>query len=299
MILLRSGEPVLLRVVPVDPRDMFRGDYVTLSYEFSRIPPKGIAGLTFERRRLQGFVGGQDCLCDARARGGRQTLASGNVQYRTAHRRQVHPRHVGRMGNIEFGIESFYVEEGQGKQYEQAVRDRKLSADVVVTSDGQAALRGLQYPPRRASRIPRRGPPTTRRTRTVSPPTRPIAPSACRRQIKLDGRLDEPEWSRANVERHFTFPWKKAETPATEFMAFCDDQYLYFAFHAEDADIVVLDKLRDKEDIMFEDRVEIFFSRDPQMHDYFGLEIDSRGRVFDYRAKYYRQFDVKWHCEGH
>ena len=65
-------------------------------------------------------------------------------------------------------------------------------------------------------------------------------------KIKIDGRLDEPEWSRANVERHFIFPWKKAEAPATEFMAFCDDEYLYFAFRVEDADIVVLDKLRDK-----------------------------------------------------
>ena len=40
MIALRSipffgGKTVLLKVQPVDPRDMFRGDYVTLSYEFS------------------------------------------------------------------------------------------------------------------------------------------------------------------------------------------------------------------------------------------------------------------------
>jgi uncharacterized membrane-anchored protein len=36
---LRSGRTVLLRVVPVDPRDLLRGDYVTLSYEISRVPP--------------------------------------------------------------------------------------------------------------------------------------------------------------------------------------------------------------------------------------------------------------------
>jgi hypothetical protein len=81
-------------------------------------------------------------------------------------------------------------------------------------------------------------------------------------------------------------------------MAFCDDQYLYFAFRAEDADIVVLDKLRDKEDVGFEDRAEMFLSLDPQMKDYFGLEIDPRGRVMDYRASYYRQYDRKWTCPG-
>ena len=117
-------------------------------------------------------------------------------------------------------------------------------------------------------------------------------------EVRIDGRLDEPEWSRANVERHFIFPWTKAEAPATEFLAFCDDKYLYFAFRAEDADIFVLDKLRDKEDAVFEDRVEMILSLDDQMKDYFCFEIDSRGRVFDYRASYYRQFDPKWKCRG-
>ena len=94
------------------------------------------------------------------------------------------------------------------------------------------------------------------------------------------------------------FPWKKAEAPSTEFMAFYDDAFLYFAFRAVDADMVVLDKLRDKEDVIFEDRVEMFLSVDHQMKNYFCFEIDPRGRVFDYRMAYYRQSDPKWHCEG-
>jgi uncharacterized membrane protein len=43
--MLQSGETVLLRVTPVDPRDLFRGDYVTLGYDFSRAPSEGIPGL--------------------------------------------------------------------------------------------------------------------------------------------------------------------------------------------------------------------------------------------------------------
>ena len=62
--------------------------------------------------------------------------------------------------------------------------------------------------------------------------------------------------------------------------------------------LVVLDKLRDKADVVFEDRVEMFFSRDPRMADYYCLEIDSRGRVYDYRASYYRKFDPTWRCKG-
>jgi hypothetical protein len=117
-------------------------------------------------------------------------------------------------------------------------------------------------------------------------------------KIRLDGRLDEPEWSQANVERHFVFPWKKTAPPPTEFLAFRDDEALYFAFRAEDSDVVTLDKLRDKEDECFEDRVEMILSRDPQMSNYFCWEIDSRGRVFDYAGSYYRQFNPKWQCKG-
>ncbi|MEX0977959.1 MAG: GDYXXLXY domain-containing protein, partial [Pirellulales bacterium] len=43
MILLHAapfvfGERIWLRVRPVDPRDPFRGDYVVLTYDFSRAP---------------------------------------------------------------------------------------------------------------------------------------------------------------------------------------------------------------------------------------------------------------------
>ncbi|OIO30741.1 hypothetical protein AUJ77_01795 [Candidatus Nomurabacteria bacterium CG1_02_43_90] len=34
---LRTGQEVLLKTLPVDPRDFFRGDYVVLRYDISRI----------------------------------------------------------------------------------------------------------------------------------------------------------------------------------------------------------------------------------------------------------------------
>ena len=196
---------------------------------------------------------------------------------------------------IECGIESYYVQEGQGREFEDAARSHKLSAEVSLASDGRAVLRGLHI----ESPLPTAAPAYERagNFRWPSDMTYRVR-RLPRAKIRLDGRLDEPEWSRANVERHFIFPWKKADAPPTEFLAFCDDEFLYFAYRVEDADIFVLDKLRDKEDAVFEDRVEMIFSRDPQMRDYFCFEIDSRGRVFDYRASYYRQFDPKWKCKG-
>ncbi len=116
--------------------------------------------------------------------------------------------------------------------------------------------------------------------------------------IQLDGRLDEPAWLQANVEKGFIFPWKKQAPPATEFRALCDDTHLYFSFHVTDDDIVVVDKFRDEEDAVFEDRVELYFCPDDQMKNYFNAEIDSLGRPFDYRGSYYRRLDSKWTLDG-
>lgn len=117
-------------------------------------------------------------------------------------------------------------------------------------------------------------------------------------KVVVDGRANEPAWSEAAVERGFFFPWKKAPAPATEFRALCDESYLYFTFRIHDDDIVVMEQLRDEEDEVFEDRAEMYFGRDEQMKEYYCLEVDSRGRVFDYRGSYPRRLDPTWKCEG-
>jgi hypothetical protein len=117
-------------------------------------------------------------------------------------------------------------------------------------------------------------------------------------KMALDGRADEPAWKQAAVERRFVFPWKQAPAPETEFRALCDGTNLYFTFRVQDADIVVLDRLRDEEDEVFEDRIEVYLSRDDHLNDYYCFEVDSRGRVFDYRGSFYRHLDTKWKFAG-
>ena len=43
---LRSGTEVLLRIQPVDQRDLLRGDYVSLRYDIDRIPATIITNIT-------------------------------------------------------------------------------------------------------------------------------------------------------------------------------------------------------------------------------------------------------------
>ena len=47
--ILRDGQEVLLKVEPIDPRDLLRGDYVRLGYEISRIPVKLIADIPADK----------------------------------------------------------------------------------------------------------------------------------------------------------------------------------------------------------------------------------------------------------
>ncbi len=117
-------------------------------------------------------------------------------------------------------------------------------------------------------------------------------------RIELDGRADEADWSGAHLERRFIFPWNDDPPPATEFRALCAKDYLYFTFRVHDEDIVVLDRLQEAEDAVFEDRVEMYFSRDAGMQDYFCLEVDSVGRAFSYRGAYYRRLDPRWTWPG-
>lgn len=113
-------------------------------------------------------------------------------------------------------------------------------------------------------------------------------------RLVKDGESSE----RDCLEKGFLFPWKPAPAPATEFRALCDETYLYLTFRVQDDDIVALERLRDEQEAVFEDRVEIYFGRDEQMRDYFCLEVDSKGRAFDYRGSYPRQLEASWKFEG-
>jgi uncharacterized membrane-anchored protein len=144
LIPLVTGDTVLLHVVPVDPRDMFRGDYVILSYEFSRMPPEGIQGLgAFSRSHSREWEGRTVYVTLVPEPDGRHWRAERFSINRPATGKFLRGT-LTQWGGIEFGIESYFVQEGTGRQYEDAMRLRQLSAKVAVAPDGQAALTGLQ-----------------------------------------------------------------------------------------------------------------------------------------------------------
>lgn len=144
---LLYGEKVIVKVVPVDPRDLFRGDYVILSYDFSTFPPDGIDGLLSgsyeEMRRHQGrtvyavLTPASDGSYSKVEKLTFQKPSSG-----TFLRGQIDG-----WNRVKFGIEAYYLQEGEGLKYEQAIQSGGLYAELAVAPNGTAKLRQLHILP--------------------------------------------------------------------------------------------------------------------------------------------------------
>jgi uncharacterized membrane-anchored protein len=148
MIVIRAtpllmGESILVRVQPVDPRDMFRGDFVILGYQFSRVPSTGIEGLpSGNNSRQEEWAGRTIYVTLGPEPDGKHWRAENFSIYKPSGGKFLRGT-IDRVGRIEYGIESYFVQEGEGKKYEDAIGSRRLSAEIVVTGDGQAAVRRL------------------------------------------------------------------------------------------------------------------------------------------------------------
>ncbi len=113
---LITGDTILLRVVPVDPRDLFRGDYVILRYEFSRVPPQGIPGLRSTVRSTDN-QGQTVYVALVPEEDGKHWRASRVSLEKPTAGKFLRGQITG-WNRIEFGIESYFVQEGEGLRYE-------------------------------------------------------------------------------------------------------------------------------------------------------------------------------------
>ncbi|GAA4309523.1 carbohydrate-binding family 9-like protein [Compostibacter hankyongensis] len=115
--------------------------------------------------------------------------------------------------------------------------------------------------------------------------------------IRIDGTADEPGWGKCVVIRPLHATWENDKGDNTSFRACFSRDYFYFSFKVEDTTPVVA-KYTDENSVAAGDRVELFFSADANMHDYYCMEISPEARVLDYQASYYRIFDSDWNMPG-
>ena len=146
--LLKMGREITLPIVPVDPRDLFKGEYVRLAYDASNVPMRLLEGPK-PARNAAFYV-----VLEKKEGGAWQPVkASRSLPSETSPDRIVlkarptwgWPDVWGTNASmrVRYGIESYYVAQGNGPQLEQLARDKKLAALIAVDSGGNAAIKGL------------------------------------------------------------------------------------------------------------------------------------------------------------
>lgn len=143
------GDRILLRVVPIDPRDIFRGDYVVLSYDISRVPAAGIAGIPQSGNWWSRRTNRDAWLADRMVYvtlepepDGRHWKAGTISTEQPASGKFIRGTYSPQFGQapIQYGIEAYYVQEGHGRDLEQLRNSRRLSAEIALAPWGQAKL---------------------------------------------------------------------------------------------------------------------------------------------------------------
>jgi uncharacterized membrane-anchored protein len=150
--ILRDGQEVVLKVQPIDPRDMLRGDYVYLQYEVRDVPVKLVTNappgefVTEEGPIFVRFGKDADGYWRPRSASFSQPsaapLADGEVDMRAevAGGWTLGPE---ASVSLDFGISRFYVPEGEGMAIEADMRVRPFGVLVAVSSDGTPQIKAL------------------------------------------------------------------------------------------------------------------------------------------------------------
>jgi uncharacterized membrane-anchored protein len=143
--LLAHGQTVTLTVVPIDPHDLFRGDYVTLNYPISRLDTDKLAGddeFKYGDAIYVALDNSANATAITHAAPSAGVFLKGtidDVDERTA------CDNAGKCWTyrIAYNLEKFFVPEGTGRELEGLRNDQRISVDVAVAGDGRAALKRL------------------------------------------------------------------------------------------------------------------------------------------------------------
>ncbi len=141
--ILRQGTEVKLHTRAVDPRDLLRGDYVTLNYDITSVASAEAKDLPREKIVFVELVPKTDGFYEAVsvhrepvpvAKPG--VLIKGRVigSFITPTSSQV---------RVSYGIEKYFVPQGEGREIEQARNQGKVSVIAAVTPAGRAAIKRL------------------------------------------------------------------------------------------------------------------------------------------------------------
>lgn len=126
---LATGTPVLLAVEPLDPRALFQGDYVHFRYRIGHddaMPAAAPGDRLYVSLVQKGETWEVDAVSAARPAGG--VFLKGTL---------------GDDGRIAYGIEDFFVPEGEGRALERPADGETVTVRVAVDRFGGAAIQAI------------------------------------------------------------------------------------------------------------------------------------------------------------
>lgn len=140
--LLAHGTEIRLPVRPVDPRDLLRGEYVTLSYDIASLKGPALTDV--------GPVGRGDTVYVALERAPEAWRAAavttrppGGGLFLKGRVETAHGEGAARTVRVSYDLEKFFMPEGQAIAVERLRDARRIEVDVAVGAGGRAALKRL------------------------------------------------------------------------------------------------------------------------------------------------------------
>ena len=133
---IRTGTEVLLKMAPVDPRDLFRGDYMILNYDISRLDsiPSAPTGLKQHDKVFVALTAGADAVVTAT---GAFTTPPQTGLYIAGE--------IDEWSRVTYGIESYFIPENTGYDLGNKIRNSQGTAFVKVSIDksGRSVVRAI------------------------------------------------------------------------------------------------------------------------------------------------------------
>ena len=146
---LNAARVVTLKVTPIDPMDPLRGEFVILSYDISRLKPAELDGEDTFKTADTIYVTLQNKGENwaAVAVGHRPVVVAGGMVIKGTvnyvNEFTVDTKTTAEL-NVAYGIESFFVPQGMGRDIENERQRGDLTADIAIDAQGRAAIKAMR-----------------------------------------------------------------------------------------------------------------------------------------------------------
>ena len=151
---LNTGIPILLETQPIDPRSLFRGDYVRLNYVIGNLKLNELEGDDeFEQHdKIYVLLQQQDKYWIPTAVFHQKPLINkdklflqGKVQYVSDHFWNPETQKSEEVKNVsvKYGIENYFVPEGEGLDLERRDNDQVVDIRIAVNKYGNAGIKAI------------------------------------------------------------------------------------------------------------------------------------------------------------